>query len=625
MIAEIGHFALILALIVAVIQGVLPLVGAARGISSWMAAGRMCASANALFLTVAFASLAYCFYISDFTVLNVANNSNSLLPWYYKVAATWGSHEGSILFWSVTLSWWALAVSFASRRLSEEMMARVLGIMGLVLMGFLAFMLFTSNPFQRLFPAAPEGADLNPLLQDPGMVFHPPLLYLGYVGFSVPFAFALAALISGKLDVAWARWMRPWTTAAWILLTLGISLGSYWAYYELGWGGWWFWDPVENASFIPWLVTTAMLHAFVLQKTGTFRLTVFLALISFALCLFGSFMVRSGIVQSVHAFAADPARGAALLILSVVLLVPAFVLYAARIEGLTKHEAEAQGSPGGVFYFTVTAGIYLTIAAAASVLIGTLYPLIYDLFALGKISVGAPYFNAFFAPMTIAAAVLIGVVQAAKLPRLFSVCAAVLSLAAAAAIAALFKPSDLVLTVLGFAGAFWVASTALGAAAKRSISAAAVIAHLGLAVSMAGATGTSNYETENLLRMGPGLGKPIADLIFVYDETKDVVTRSYRAKEAQILVMNEKEEVQFTLRPQRQTFTTNGMEMTAAGIRHGLWRDIYVSLGNELGNGEYLVRISIKPLVSWLWAGALLMLLSLPLAYIGRRRKETQK
>lgn len=625
MIAEIGHFALILALIVAVIQGVLPLVGAARGISSWMAAGRMCASANALFLTVAFASLAYCFYISDFTVLNVANNSNSLLPWYYKVAATWGSHEGSILFWSVTLSWWALAVSFASRRLSEEMMARVLGIMGLVLMGFLAFMLFTSNPFLRLFPAAPEGADLNPLLQDPGMVFHPPLLYLGYVGFSVPFAFALAALISGKLDVAWARWMRPWTTAAWILLTLGISLGSYWAYYELGWGGWWFWDPVENASFIPWLVTTAMLHAFVLQKTGTFRLTVFLALISFALCLFGSFMVRSGIVQSVHAFAVDPARGAALLILSVVLLVPAFVLYAARIEGLTKHEAEAQGSPGGVFYFTVTAGIYLTIAAAASVLIGTLYPLIYDLFALGKISVGAPYFNAFFAPMTIAAAVLIGVVQAAKLPRLFSVCAAVLSLAAAAAIAALFKPSDLVLTVLGFAGAFWVASTALGAAAKRSISAAAVIAHLGLAVSMAGATGTSNYETENLLRMGPGLGKPIADLIFVYDETKDVVTRSYRAKEAQILVMNEKEEVQFTLRPQRQTFTTNGMEMTAAGIRHGLWRDIYVSLGNELGNGEYLVRISIKPLVSWLWAGALLMLLSLPLAYIGRRRKETQK
>lgn len=625
MIAEIGHFALILALIVAVIQGVLPLVGAARGISSWMAAGRMCASANALFLTVAFASLAYCFYISDFTVLNVANNSNSLLPWYYKVAATWGSHEGSILFWSVTLSWWALAVSFASRRLSEEMMARVLGIMGLVLMGFLAFMLFTSNPFQRLFPAAPEGADLNPLLQDPGMVFHPPLLYLGYVGFSVPFAFALAALISGKLDVAWARWMRPWTTAAWILLTLGISLGSYWAYYELGWGGWWFWDPVENASFIPWLVTTALLHAFVLQKTGTFRLTVFLALISFALCLFGSFMVRSGIVQSVHAFAADPARGAALLILSVVLLVPAFVLYAARIEGLTKHEAEAQGSPGGVFYFTVTAGIYLTIAAAASVLIGTLYPLIYDLFALGKISVGAPYFNAFFAPMTIAAAVLIGVVQAAKLPRLFSVCAAVLSLAAAAAIAALFKPLDPVLTVLGFAGAFWVASTALGAAAKRSISAAAVIAHLGLAVSMAGATGTSNYETENLLRMGPGLGKPIADLIFVYDETKDVVTRSYRAKEAQILVMNEKEEVQFTLRPQRQTFTTNGMEMTAAGIRHGLWRDIYVSLGNELGNGEYLVRISIKPLVSWLWAGALLMLLSLPLAYIGRRRKETQK
>ena len=383
MIAEIGHFALILALIVAVIQGVLPLVGAARGISSWMAAGRMCASANALFLTVAFASLAYCFYISDFTVLNVANNSNSLLPWYYKVAATWGSHEGSILFWSVTLSWWALAVSFASRRLSEEMMARVLGIMGLVLMGFLAFMLFTSNPFQRLFPAAPEGADLNPLLQDPGMVFHPPLLYLGYVGFSVPFAFALAALISGKLDVAWARWMRPWTTAAWILLTLGISLGSYWAYYELGWGGWWFWDPVENSSFMPWLTGTALMHSLaVTEKRGCFKIwTVLLAIITFSLSLLGTFLVRSGVLTSVHAFATDPERGVFILAFLIIVIGLSFLLFAWRAPTV---------GLGGNFSMVSRESMLLVnnvllVVAMGAVLLGTLYPLFLDALNAGKI------------------------------------------------------------------------------------------------------------------------------------------------------------------------------------------------------------------------------------------------
>ncbi|MDO4937928.1 MAG: cytochrome c biogenesis protein CcsA, partial [Sutterellaceae bacterium] len=283
MIAEIGHFALILALVLAAVQFALPLLGAARGIQSWMALSRTVACANALFLTIAFGTLAYSFYISDFTLLNVASNSNSLLPWYYKIAATWGSHEGSILFWGLTLSWWGMFVALLSRRLPDETVARVLGVMGFILMGFLAFMLFTSNPFLRLFPAAPEGADLNPLLQDPGMVFHPPLLYMGYVGFTVPFAFAIAALMGGKLDVAWARWMRPWTTWAWILLTLGISLGSYWSYYELGWGGWWFWDPVENSSFMPWLTGTALLHSLaVTEKRGCFKIwTVLLAIVTF--------------------------------------------------------------------------------------------------------------------------------------------------------------------------------------------------------------------------------------------------------------------------------------------------------------------------------------------------------
>ena len=625
MIPELGLFFLTAAAAAALVTAVFCFYGVAKGNVFARDFWRAGLTSAVISFFAASICLTVSFLTDDFSVAYVAQNSNSALAPVYKFAAFWGSHEGSFLLWIDMIAAAAATALFCAPK-DALLKAATAAVSSAVLAAFSLFSLFTSNPFARLLPLVPkEGRDLNPILQDVGMIVHPPLLFAGYAGLTIVFAVVAALLMTGSADAARRRFLRGLVFVTWAFLTAGNALGSWWAYTELGWGGWWFWDPVENASFILWLVTTAMLHAFVLQKTGTFRLTVFLALISFALCLFGSFMVRSGIVQSVHAFAADPARGAALLILSVVLLVPAFVLYAARIEGLTKHEAEAQGSPGGVFYFTVTAGIYLTIAAAASVLIGTLYPLIYDLFALGKISVGAPYFNAFFAPMTIAAAVLIGVVQAAKLPRLFSVCAAVLSLAAAAAIAALFKPSDLVLTVLGFAGAFWVASTALGAAAKRSISAAAVIAHLGLAVSMAGATGTSNYETENLLRMGPGLGKPIADLIFVYDETKDVVTRSYRAKEAQILVMNEKEEVQFTLRPQRQTFTTNGMEMTAAGIRHGLWRDIYVSLGNELGNGEYLVRISIKPLVSWLWAGALLMLLSLPLAYIGRRRKETQK
>ena len=311
MIPEIGHFALILCLALSIVQGVLPLIGAARGNGALMAVARPAAAANALFGTIAFACLAYSFYISDFTVLNVANNSNSMLPWYYKVAASWGSHEGSILFWTVTLGWWGAAVAFSAKRLPEDMVARVTGVMGLVGMGFLLFMLFTSNPFLRIFPAPAEGADLNPLLQDPGMVFHPPLLYLGYVGFSVPFAFAIAALLSGRLDAAWARWMRPWTTAAWILLTLGIALGSYWAYYELGWGGWWFWDPVENSSFMPWLTGTALIHSLaVTEKRGCFRIwTVLLAILTFSLSLLGTFLVRSGVLTSVHAFATDPERG----------------------------------------------------------------------------------------------------------------------------------------------------------------------------------------------------------------------------------------------------------------------------------------------------------------------------
>ena len=394
MIPEIGHFALILCLALSIVQGVVPLIGAAKGNRALMAVARPAAIANALFGTIAFGCLAYSFYVSDFSVLNVANNSNSMLPWYYKVAATWGSHEGSILFWVVTLGWWSAAVAFSAKKLPAEMTARVTGVMGLVAMGFLTFMLFTSNPFLRLFPAPAEGADLNPLLQDPGMVFHPPLLYLGYVGFSVPFAFAIAALISGRLDAAWARWMRPWTTAAWILLTLGIALGSYWAYYELGWGGWWAWDPVENSSLMPWLTGTALMHSLaVTEKRGLFKIwTVFLAILTFSLSLLGTFLVRSGVLTSVHAFASDPQRGIFILVFLVLVIGFSFLLFAWR--------GSSVGQTGSYSWLSRESALLsnnvVLLVAMGSILLGTLYPLFIDALNGSKISVGAPYFDMVF-------------------------------------------------------------------------------------------------------------------------------------------------------------------------------------------------------------------------------------
>ena len=407
MIPEIGHFALILCLALSIVQGVLPLVGAAKGNRALMAVARPAAIANAFFGTVAIGSLAYSFYISDFTVLNVANNSNTLLPWFYKVAATWGSHEGSILFWAVTLSWWGAAVACCARRLPAEMVARVTAVLGFVGMGFLLFMLLTSNPFVRLFPAPLEGGDLNPLLQDPGMVFHPPLLYLGYVGFAVPFAFAIAALISGRLDAAWARWMRPWTTAAWVLLTLGISLGSYWSYYELGWGGWWFWDPVENSSFMPWLTGTALIHSLaVTEKRGCFRVwTVLLAILTFSLSLLGTFLVRSGVLTSVHAFATDPERGLFILAFLIIVIGTSFLLFAWRAPTV---------GLGGNFSLISRESMLLVnnvllVVAMGAVLLGTLYPLFLDALNAGKISVGPPYFDAVFGPLMLPCVLLMGV------------------------------------------------------------------------------------------------------------------------------------------------------------------------------------------------------------------------
>jgi cytochrome c-type biogenesis protein CcmF len=404
---ELGHFALILASVVALAQGVLPLVGASRGRSQWVALARPAAQTQFLLIAVSFACLAQSFLANDFSVAYVANHSNTRLPTLYRFSAVWGGHEGSLLLWVLMLAGWGAAVSLASRQLPEAMVARVLAVLGLVGIGLLAFILFTSNPFERMLPAAAEGRDLNPLLQDPGLVFHPPMLYMGYVGFSVAFAFAIAALISGRLDAAWARWSRPWTTAAWVFLTLGIALGSWWAYYELGWGGWWFWDPVENASFMPWLVGTALIHSLaVTEKRGAFKnWTVLLAIAAFSLSLLGTFLVRSGVLTSVHAFATDPRRGIFILALLVIVVGSSLLLFAWRAP-----KVSAGGHFGLVSRETLLLmNNVLLVVATGSVLLGTLYPLLIDALGMGKLSVGPPYFNAVFVPVMVPLLILLAV------------------------------------------------------------------------------------------------------------------------------------------------------------------------------------------------------------------------
>jgi cytochrome c-type biogenesis protein CcmF len=407
MIPELGHFAVIVALMVSVTLSFFSLVGAVRGNRVWMSVARPAAHVQFGLVALAFGCLAYAFLSNDFSVLNVASNSNSQLPWFYRLAATWGSHEGSLLLWVLMLSGWTSAVALFSRQVPTDMVARILGVMALVSIGFFLFMLLTSNPFDRLLPPAADGRDLNPLLQDPGMVIHPPMLYMGYVGFSVVFGFAIAALLSGRLDSAWARWSRPWTTVAWMFLTIGIALGSWWAYYELGWGGWWFWDPVENASFMPWLCGTALMHSLaVTEKRGGFKIwTVLLAILTFSLSLLGTFLVRSGVLTSVHAFATDPARGVFILGFLIVVVGASLVLFAWR--------APSVGLGGRFDVFSregaLLANNVLLLVAAASVLLGTLYPLFLDALGLGKISVGPPYFEAVFVPLMAPAMFLIGV------------------------------------------------------------------------------------------------------------------------------------------------------------------------------------------------------------------------
>jgi cytochrome c-type biogenesis protein CcmF len=626
MIPELGQLALSLALVVSLAQGVLPLAGAARGDAAWMGVARPAAYVQALLVTFAFGCLVQSFVANDFTVQYVAQNSNSALPLHYRIAGAWGGHEGSLLLWCVMLGVWMSAVGLFSAHLPESMAARVLGVLGLVSAGFLAFMLFTSNPFDRLFPAPADGRDLNPLLQDPGMVYHPPMLYMGYVGFSVAYAFAVAALLSGRLDAAWARWSRPWTTVAWGFLTLGIALGSAWAYYELGWGGWWFWDPVENASFMPWLVGTALIHSLaVTEKRGAFRSwTVLLAIVAFGLSLLGTFLVRSGVLTSVHAFAVDPARGVFILALFVAAIGGALVLYAVRTARI--------GLGGGFEPVSresmLLANNVLLAAAAGAVMLGTLYPLLLDAVGGGKISVGPPYFEAVFVPLMAPALFLMGVGPLARWKRASLPELAVLlrwalgvSLAAGLLLPLLMGRWT---PMVGFALALaaWIVVTTALSFRKRLRQTRAhwgmALAHLGVAVFVVGVTLVKGYEAERDAGLRPGDTLTLGGYAFRLDSVGPATGPNYRGARAQVTVTRDGRPVA-VLHPERRIYTVQEQTMTEAAIDSGVTRDLYVSLGDPLEGGAWLVKAQVKPFIDWIWAGCVLMALGGLVAASDRR------
>jgi len=639
MLPELGNFALMLTLCIALAQGVLPLLGAARGNAAWMAVARPAAQGQFLFIAFAFACLTYAFVTNDFSVKYVAEHSNSRLPLEYRVAGVWGGHEGSLLLWTLMLGVWMFAVSIFSRTLPEEMVARVLGIMGLISVGFLVFMLFASNPFDRLLPAAADGRDLNPLLQDPGMVFHPPMLYMGYVGFSVAFAFSMAALIDGRLDATWARWSRPWTTVAWMFLTLGIALGSYWAYYELGWGGWWFWDPVENASFMPWLVGTALIHSLaVTEKRGAFRIwTVFLAILAFSLSLLGTFLVRSGVLTSVHAFATDPKRGIFILAFLAVVVGSSLTLFAWRASRV---------GLGGRFAPVSREAMLLTnnallLVASGAVLLGTLYPLVLDALGLGKISVGPPYFDTVFVPLMAPGLFLMGVGPLARwkqasVPELAVRLRWALAVGfAAAIIVPLAMGHWSTLVGVGVLLAAWIVASGLVSlkarlqlAPKGGLGArlaqlprsyyGMLIAHLGVAAFVTGVTLVSGYQVETDVRMEVGDTSQLAGYTFRLVAIKDVKGPNYIATRGSVEVTRDGSPVTM-LHPEKRMYTVQNMPMTEAAIDYGVTRHLYVALGEPINPKAWIVRLYYKPYISWIWGGCLLMAFGGLLAAIDRR------
>jgi cytochrome c-type biogenesis protein CcmF len=647
MIPEIGHFALMLSLVVAFLaQSVLPMVGSFNGQTRWVALARPASVVHFVLVLIAYLALTAAFVNNDFSVQLVAENSNTALPTPLRIAATWGNHEGSILLWTLTLAAWTVAVALFSRQLPQVMVARVVAVMGLVSTGFLLFTLFTSNPFTRLLPAAENGRDLNPLLQDPGMIFHPPMLYMGYVGFSVAFAFAVAALISGRLDSTWARWSRPWTTVAWVFLTLGIALGSAWAYYELGWGGWWFWDPVENASFMPWLVGTALIHSLaVTEKRGGFKMwTVLLAILAFSLSLLGTFLVRSGVLTSVHAFATDPTRGIFILGFLVLVIGGSLALFAWRGPRVGVGGAFEPLSREGL----LLANNVLLMVATAAVMLGTLYPLALDALNLGKISVGPAYFNAVFIPLMVPALFLMGVGPIARwkkatLPELAVQLRWAASAAFVAALIATFTLGKFLplVTFFLFVAAWIVATTAttlwqqvrghpLFAWGRRlSLQTGSwygmQMAHVGVAVFVIGVTLVGGYQTEQDLRMELGSSARVGGYDFKLVGLREVPGPNYQAVQATVEISKNGKLVD-TVYPDKRLYTVSRMPMTEVAIDRGITRDVYVSMGEPLDEGRaWSMRLYVKPFVNWIWGGCLLMAIGGLLAVADRRYRVTSR
>jgi cytochrome c-type biogenesis protein CcmF len=619
---ELGQVALILALLAACMQALLPMLGAQRGVAALMAVGRPAAYLQLALVGLAFAILTHGFIAQDFSQRYVAENSNSLLPMIYRYTAVWGAHEGSLLLWALILALWTAAVARFSRALPMPVVARVLGVLGVVAVGFLAFLIFTSNPFERLLPAAAEGRDLNPLLQDPGMIIHPPMLYLGYVGFSVPFAFAIAALLEGRVDAQWLRWTRPWTNVAWAFLTVGIALGSWWAYYELGWGGWWFWDPVENASFMPWLAGTALLHSqAVTEKRGSFAgWTLLLAISAFSLSLLGTFLVRSGVLTSVHAFAADPSRGLFVLVFLGIVIGGSLVLYALRAPD---NDANAKPFAAGSRETLLLLNNLLLTTACAMVLLGTLYPLLADALELGKISVGPPYFAMMFLLLMAPLVLLLpfGPLtrwqredMAMPLRMLLPWAALALVLGVATFFLA---PQGGWKTAAGIVGATWVAAGTLrflwsrwtmpGARLTREML-GMTLAHLGIAVFLIGALLDDGLAQQREVAVKPGGSVTLGQHCFVLKGVQHLDGPNYSAERGTVEVLRHCSDPVATLHPEKRSYR-GGQVMSEVALDRGFTRDLYVALGEPLGEGAWALRVHVKPFVRWIWAGALLMAL----------------
>jgi len=644
---EVGHAALVVALGFAVVQALVPMIGSFNGYRSWMRLGHSMALGQFVFMALSFACLTNAFLLDDFSLRYVANNSNTLLPDHFKFSAVWGAHEGSLLLWALILAGWSAAVALFSRELPVQLSARVLSILGAIAVGFALFLLFTSNPFERILPVAPtQGGDLNPLLQDFGLIVHPPMLYMGYVGFAVPFAFAIAALIGGQFDSAWARWSRPWINLAWVFLTIGITLGSWWAYYELGWGGWWFWDPVENASFMPWLVGTALVHSIAAtEKRGVFRSwTLLLAIFAFSLSLLGTFLVRSGILTSVHAFASDPERGLFILAFLALVIGGSLLLFALR--GPAMYQSAGYGAWSREMMLLVNN--ILLVSSMAMILVGTLYPLLADVLGWGKISVGPPYFDFFFVPMMSALTLCVGFAmftrwkktelstlrRKANIPMLSSL---LLALVLPFFIGAEVGGSDYSWSaaITLWLGIWVITMSVADVAAKLAgkISRITLLpgsywgmicAHLGLAVCVLGVGLSSIYDVQRDVRMEPGDRAMVAGYEFEFAGVKQVQGPNYTAYQGQIKVQSERN-FSALLTPEKRNYSAGGQVMTEAAIDASLSRDLYVSLAEPLAGQAWAIRLQVKPFVRCIWLGGLMIALGGLLAALDKRYRRKRR